>query len=308
VSAAIDRRRVGFVGLGAMGLPMADVLRAAGVDLRVYDAFDQARTRAAEHGHRVTPDLATLISESQVLIAMLPDTPQVDEIIHGEGGIMASGSAGLRFVDMSSISPISTKEFAQELAERGIVMVDGPVSGGVEKASVGELSIMAGGTDEHLDAVAPFLDLLGKVTRMGPVGSGQATKVCNQVAVTLTMIAAAEAFALGSKLGVDLGQLHAALMGGSCASFILENLAPKMLAGEDAPGGLRIALQVKDLKLAREAAIATSTPLPGSSVVLDLYLDAMANGQAADGNQAISRVYERRTGAVIATRPPSATR
>jgi 2-hydroxy-3-oxopropionate reductase len=305
VSAVTDARRVGFIGLGVMGAPMADNLLAAGVNLVVYDVFPATLASAVKRGHHVVDNLAGLMTEADVLITMLPDTPQVDEIIHSPGGILDAARPGLLYIDMSSISPIATKQFAIELKERGFSMADGPVSGGLQAAQTGALSIMAGGADDILDSLAPFLDVLGTVTRMGPVGSGQATKVCNQVAVTLTIAAAAEAFALGSQLGVDLDQLHKALMGGSCASFVLEHLAPLMLAGDDKPGGLRIALQVKDLKIAKEAAIATSTSLPGASAVLDMYLDAMANGQADHGNQAISRVYERHSGAVIGKRPPS---
>jgi 2-hydroxy-3-oxopropionate reductase len=306
-AAAADgtRARVGFVGLGVMGLPMANNLVKAGFDVLAFDSAPEPCRAAAGAGHRVAAHLLEVIEQSDVVVTMLPDTPQVTEVIQGDGGILAAGRPGLVLIDMSSISPTATVEFARQLGNVGIRMIDAPVSGGQQGAISGKLSIMAGGDGDVLDRVDPVFGPLGTVTRMGPSGAGQATKVCNQVAVTLTIQAACEAFALGAKLGLDLDQLLAALRAGSCSSFILDNLAPLMLAGVDDPG-FRIELQVKDLKLAREAAIETSTPLPGSASVLDLYLEAMANGQSGDGNQSLFRVYEKNSGAVIGKQPRAA--
>lgn len=159
---------------------------------------------------------------------------------------------------------------------------------------------MAGGADEHLDRVADVLDAMaGTVSRMGPVGAGQATKVCNQVAVAVNIQAVCEAFTLGRALGVDLHRLREALLGGSTASWVLDNLGPQMIAGDDS-AGFRIALQVKDLRLGLEAAQANNVPLPAASGVLDLYVEAMAHGEEGNGNQALSRVYERLANLAIA--------
>lgn len=290
--------RIAFVGLGVMGLPMARNIQAAGFNLTTYDVAAPARVRADAEGLTVASELAPLLETSEVIVAMLPDTPDVENIVYDTSGLLARAKPGAIFVDMSSISPLAEVAIGERLAERGIQMIDAPVSGGFQKAISGELSIMAGGEEETLDAVAPILASMGSVTRMGSIGAGQATKVCNQVAVTLTIQAACEAFALGAKLGVDLELLRQALLGGSCASWILENMAPQILSRDDKPG-FRIALQVKDLRIAADSAARTNTPLPGLSTVLSLYTEALVHGQANDGNQALARVYERMTGATI---------
>lgn len=294
--------KVGFVGLGVMGFPMVANLRKAGHDVSVYDVVEAVRDRSRNDGIDVAADLSSLIATSDIVITMLPDTPDVDAVLHAAGGLLERGRAGQVYIDMSTISPIATREFASELAEKGISMIDAPVSGGVQKAITGELSIMVGGEEETLNAVLPILTSMGNPTHIGDAGAGQATKACNQVCVAIGIQAIAEAFALGSKLGLDLDRLYAALLSGSCNSFLLENHGPLMLAGDDDPG-FRVALQVKDLKIAKNAALDTSTALPGASTVLDLYLDAIANGQATDGNQSLSRVYERITGATIGKQP-----
>lgn len=295
---------IGFIGLGVMGGPMVRNVHAAGFDVRVYDIATGALAGADADGLRVTTELAALVAGSDVVVTMLPDTPQVEEIVNGPGGIAAAGRPGMVHIDMSTISPIASADLAAKLATAGITMIDGPVSGGVQKAISGELSIMVGGDSAVLDSVRPLLDAMGTATWMGGPGAGQATKACNQVAVAIGIQAIAEAFTLGSKLGLDLDRLFEALRGGSCNSFLLENLGPLMLAGDDDPG-FRIALQVKDLKIANDSALQTATPLPGTHGVLDLYLDAIANGQSADGNQSLARVYERHAGARIGRRPPT---
>jgi 2-hydroxy-3-oxopropionate reductase len=291
--------KVAFAGLGVMGTPMAQNIQRAGYQITVTDIVPAARERAASEGLEVAETLEEAVSGADVIITVLPDTPQVTDLVRGPKGLLEIAPAGTIFVDMSSISPLATVDLARELGEVGVGMVDAPVSGGFQKALSGHLSIMAGGAAEHLDRVRPVLEAMGSVTHMGGSGTGQATKVCNQVAVTLTMQATCEAFALGSKLGVDLPRLREALLGGSASSWILENTAPFMLAGDDAPG-FRIALQVKDLRIANDSAQQSATYLPGLSTVLGLYTEAIAHGQVGDGNQSLYRVYERLTGATIA--------
>jgi 2-hydroxy-3-oxopropionate reductase len=298
-------QRVGFVGMGVMGLPMAQNLVKAGLDVVVFDQSAAALARAELAGLRISRDLGELVSGSDILLAMLPDTPQVDDIVAAADGILAKGSSDLIFVDMSTISPIGAVRIHKALAESNIQMLDAPVSGGHQKAIGGELSIMVGGDSAVVELVAPIFAAMGSYTYMGDAGAGQATKACNQVAVSLTIQAAIEAFTLGAKLGLDLSRLREALLGGSCASWILENMGPLILAGDDDPG-FRIALQVKDLRIASEAAFSTATHLPGLSTILGLYTDAIAHGQLEAGNQSLSRVYERMTGATIGARPYSA--
>ncbi|MBK1783561.1 NAD(P)-dependent oxidoreductase [Prauserella cavernicola] len=298
---------IAFLGLGVMGTPMAHNIARAGLTVEVYDVLAEARDRAEAEGLTVTGDVRGLLARADVVVTMLPNTGHVEEVVHGQGGTIANARPGTVHIDMSSISPVATKELGAASLAAGLGYVDAPVSGGVKGAREGALSVMAGGSDEHLDRVAPVLDAMAAtVTRMGPIGAGQATKVCNQVAVAINIQAVCEAFALGRSLGVDLGKLREALLGGATASWVLDNLGPQMIAGDDS-AGFRIALQVKDLRLGLEAAGANNVPLPAASGVLDLYLEAMAHGEDSHGNQALSRVYERLTNQEIAERQERVT-
>ncbi len=294
----VREARIGFIGLGVMGAPMARNVRGAGFAVTVYDVSSGALEREAGVGQVVATDMRTLVADSDVVVSVLPDTPQVREVVNDDGGILSAARPGTVFIDMWTISPIASRELSRDLAAAGIPMLDAPVSGGVQKAHSGELSIMVGGEEPLHSWAAELFASMGSSTWMGPAGSGQATKACNQVAVGLGIQAIAEAFTLGSQLGLDLDRLYTALRGGSCSSFLLDNLGPLMLEGDDSPG-FRVALQLKDLKIANESALSTSTPLPGLSTVLNLYMDAVANGQASDGNQSLARVYERHSGARI---------
>ncbi|MGP4015815.1 NAD(P)-dependent oxidoreductase [Saccharopolyspora sp. 5N708] len=280
---------VAFVGLGVMGLPMLANVAGAGFDARAFDIAPQARERAREHGHTVVDTSADALAPADVVITMLPDTPHVEQVARE---VLATCRPGTLLIDMSTISPLTTAELARTLADAGMAMVDAPVSGGVRGAVAGALSIMVGGAPEDVERARPVLAPMGEVTRMGPAGAGQATKACNQVAVAINIQAVCEAFTLGVKLGVDPEPLRKALLGGSAASWVLEHLGPQMIDGDDS-AGFRIALQVKDLRIATDAAARTATPLPGAAGVQDLYLEAVAHGEATNGNQALSRVYER---------------
>ncbi|MFJ8510120.1 NAD(P)-dependent oxidoreductase [Streptomyces avermitilis] len=291
---------VAFVGLGVMGLPMARNIAAAGIDLRVHDASPQACDRARIHGLKVSGELAQALEGASTVITMLPDTPHVRQVVRGPDGVLARCTQGTVVVDMSTISPLATQELAAELADRQLALVDAPVSGGVRAAVSGTLSIMAGGAPDALARVRPVLETMGSATYVGPAGSGQVVKACNQVAVALTIQAACEAFTLGSRFGVQPQVLREALLGGAASSWVLEHLAPQMIDGDDS-AGFRIALQVKDLRIAVDAAAGQGMPLPGASGALQLYLEAMAHGQQADGNQALARVYERIADVRIAT-------
>ena len=292
--------RIAFLGLGVMGAPMASTLQRAGRDVVAYDLFEDARQRGRDAGLTVTDDVASLLAGADVVITMLPNTPHVEEAVLGEFGTLAHCRRGTIHIDMSSISPTRTRELARLCREAGIGYVDAPVSGGVKGARSGTLSIMAGGEERDVAAVHDvFEPMAGSITHMGDVGTGQATKVCNQVAVAINIQAVCEAFALGSALGVDLNRLREALLGGASASWMLQNLGPQMLAGDDS-AGFRIALQVKDLKLGLEAAQSENVALPGAASALNLYLEAMAHGEEGNGNQSLYRVYERLSGARIA--------
>jgi 2-hydroxy-3-oxopropionate reductase len=291
-----DRSTVAFVGLGVMGLPMAANLVGAGFPVRGFDVGEQARADAATAGVEVAPSLTEALRDAGVVITMLPDTPQVLEVAEGAGGIAETCATGTLFIDMSTISPIASAELAERLGRRGIRAIDAPVSGGVKGATEGALSIMVGGDGADVECAAEVFGVLGgRVTHMGPHGAGQATKLCNQVAVAIDIQAVCEAYTLGARLGVDLTKLTEALSGGSSASWVLSNLGPQMLA-DDPSAGFRIRLQLKDLRLALEAATQLDVPLPAATGVNGLYLEAAAHGEGGNGNQALYKVYERLAG------------
>ncbi|MCU1570821.1 MAG: 6-phosphogluconate dehydrogenase, NAD-binding protein [Naasia sp.] len=284
---------VAFIGLGVMGLPMVTNLHRSGTAVTGYDLSPAARNAAGERGIPVADDLGALLEQSDVVVTMLPNTPHVESVVHGADGVLARSAPGTLMVDMSSISPQGTLAIHSALQERQIRFVDAPVSGGVKGAVAGTLSVMAGGDADSVERARAILQpMSSRITHMGPVGTGQATKVCNQVAVAINIQAVCEAFTLGRALGVDLGRLREAMMGGATASWVLDNLGPQMLAGDDS-AGFRIVLQVKDLRLALDAAADAGAPLPAASGVLNMYLEAVAHGEGGNGNQALSRVYER---------------
>ena len=291
--------KVAFLGLGVMGLPMALNVAEAGHPVRVYDLFPAPRQAAVERGLHVSQSAAKAVADADIVVLMLPDTNNVEMAVRGPDGIASHLSPGMVVVDMSSISPIATRDIAAGLSAVGVGYVDAPVSGGVVGARAGTLSIMAGGTTEDLARVRSVLDAMGStVSHMGGVGAGQATKLCNQVAVAINLQAVCEALMLGASLGVDLEPLTKALEGGSADSWMLRNLAPQMLLG-DVSAGFRITLQSKDLRLASEAAAVSNTVLPGLSLVRDLFREALAHGEGDNGNQALFRVYERLAGRTL---------
>lgn len=285
--------RVLFIGLGVMGLPMALNIQRAGIDIVVHDVLPEAVERAADAGLTAAPSLADALATADVVITMLPNTSHVESVVNTDPGTLATCRPGTVHIDMSSISPIRTREIAAASITAGLGFVDAPVSGGVKGATEGTLSIMAGGNNDTLTKVTPVLDTMShSVTHMGEAGTGQAAKVCNQVGVAINIQAMCEAFTLGRALGVDLGKLRTALLGGATASWVLDVLGEQILAGDDS-AGFRISLQVKDLMLGMAAAHSQDVPLPGTSSVLDLYNDALDHDEGDNGNQSLYRVYER---------------
>jgi 2-hydroxy-3-oxopropionate reductase len=229
------------------------------------------------------------------------------DVAEGAGGIAETCADGTLFIDMSTISPLASAELAERLAKRRIRTLDAPVSGGVKGAREGALSIMVGGAAADVARAGAVLGVLGaRVTHMGPHGTGQAAKLCNQVAVAINIQAVCEAYTLGARLGVDLGELTQALSGGSSASWALTNLGPQMLA-DDPSAGFRIRLQLKDLRLALEAAAQLDVPLPAAAGVNGLYQEAAAHGEGGNGNQALYKVYERLAGVALPGRAGGAS-
>lgn len=267
--------RVGFIGLGIMGLPMARNLLKAGYGLVLYNRTrEKAEDLAGEGGAEVAASPREVAERCDTVILMLPDSPQVEEVLAGEDGVLEGVRPGALVIDMSTISPVVTKRLAAGVEERGGSMLDAPVSGGDVGAQEGTLSIMVGGSERDFERAGPLFRVMGKVaTHVGPVGSGQVVKACNQIVVALNIEAASEALVLGSKAGVAPEKILEALSGGLAGSAVLEAKREKFL-GHDFDPGFRIELHHKDLGIALAAGREFGVTLPVTAVV-DQVLQAL---------------------------------
>jgi 2-hydroxy-3-oxopropionate reductase len=288
-------RTVGFIGLGTMGHSMAQNLMKAGFAVRVFDVRREAVDELAALGAHAASSIADAAQGADVAITMLPNTPDVEAVVLGEGGLLANPPAGKLIVDMSTIAPVAERRMHAACAAQGIEYVDAPVSGGPIGAKNATLTIMAGGTAQGFEMALPFFKGMGTtITHVGASGAGQTVKLCNQLICGINIQAICEAIALGRASGVDLGQLREVLMGGSAASWMLDKLGPAMIEG-DVAAGFRIDLMLKDLRLVQEQSHALNVPLPASAMVTNQYLDAVAHGEGRNGNQALFTVYDRMT-------------
>ena len=286
---------VGFVGLGTMGREMALNLLKAGFAVCAYDVRKEAIDDLVTQGATGAESPADAARDADIVISMLPDTPQVEEIIYGEGGLLASPPRGRLLVDMSTISPVAVRRMHADLKAGGVEFLDAPVSGGPVGAKNASLSIMVGGDRDAFLRAEPYFQAMGTtITHVGEAGAGQTVKLCNQLVCGINLQAICEALALGRASGVDLEQLRNVLLGGSAASWMLDKLGPAMIAG-DASAGFRIDLMLKDLRLVQEQALSLSVPLPGTALVTSQYVEARAHGEGTNGNQALFRVYDRMT-------------
>lgn len=270
--------RIAFIGLGIMGRPMAGHLQAAGHELFVVRHVSPLPEELLEAGAVECATAAAAASRSEVVITMVPDTPDVADVLFGPGGVAEGLQAGTTVIDMSSISPIETKEFAQRIAEKGCDYLDAPVSGGEVGAKGASLTIMAGGSGETFERARPLLELMGaNITLVGDVGAGQTCKVANQIIVALTIEAVGEALLFASKAGVDPARVREALMGGFAGSRILEVHGQRMVERTFDPG-FRIALHQKDLGLALQGARALGISLPNAAAAQELMNACAAQG------------------------------
>jgi 2-hydroxy-3-oxopropionate reductase len=282
---------VGFVGLGIMGKPMALHLIEAGHKLFVYGKRT-VPPEVKEKGVTVCGTLKEIAQKSDVVILMVPDTPDVRSVLFDPDGVAAGLSKGKTVVDMSSISPIDTKEFAKRVNELGCDYVDAPVSGGEVGAKAASLTIMVGGPDAAFERVKPLFEKMGKnITLVGDVGAGQTTKVANQIIVALTIEAVAEALLFASKAGADPAKVRQALMGGFASSRILEVHGERMIKRNFDPG-FRIELHQKDLNLALSGARALQMALPNTATAQELFNVAAANGGSKWDHSGMLRALE----------------
>jgi 2-hydroxy-3-oxopropionate reductase len=283
--------KIGFVGLGIMGTPMAGHLLAAGHELFVHDLRPPAQA-LIDQGARVCPCGKDVAQRSDIVIVMVPDTPHVAAALFDPSGIAEGLSAGKILVDMSSISPVETKVFAQKINALGCAYLDAPVSGGEVGAKAASLTIMVGGPEDAFEKVKPLFALMGKnVTLVGGNGDGQTCKVANQIIVALNIEAVGEALLFASKMGADPAKVRQALMGGFASSRILEVHGERMIKRTFDPG-FRIELHQKDLNLALSSARAIGVSLPNTATAQELFNACAAHGGKAWDHSAMVRALE----------------
>jgi 2-hydroxy-3-oxopropionate reductase len=283
--------KIGFIGLGVMGKPMAANLIKAGHEL-VVSSRNQAAAELVELGASTAPTPREIATEVELVITMLPNSPQVRDLALGPDGIIEAARPDLIYVDMSSIAPAVAQQVAGVLAERGVKMLDAPVSGGEPKAIDGTLSIMVGGDQEIFDQVRDVLAAMGSsVVHVGEIGAGNITKLANQVIVAVNIAAVSEALVLAQKAGVAPGAVVEAVRGGLAGSAVLDAKAPMMLAHQFKPG-FRINLHIKDLVNAIEASNDVGAPLPLSTAVLDMLRALEAQDHGGEDHSGLVQYHE----------------
>jgi 2-hydroxy-3-oxopropionate reductase len=284
--------RIGFIGLGIMGLPMAKNLMAAGHVLTVFD-IDRSRMEGLDESQaRLAASSSEVAANSDIIITMLPNSPDVRAAVLGKDGVRDGARPGAILVDMSSIAPLASKEIAGALHLEDIEMLDAPVSGGEPKAVDGTLAIMVGGAAEVFEKVKPILEIMGgSVTLVGEIGSGNMTKLANQIIVALNIAAVSEAMVLATKAGVDPEKVFQAIRGGLAGSTVLDAKMPLILDGNFKPG-FRIELHIKDLANALDTAHALGVPIPLSGVVMEEMQALRTDGKAGDDHGGLVQFYE----------------
>ena len=285
--------KVGFVGLGIMGKPMALNLIKSGHALSVYARRAESMKPLKEAGAMACGSPKEVAEKSEVTIVMVSDTPDVEEVVLGTNGLIHGGKRGLVVVDMSTISPVATRAMAEKLAQKGVEMLDAPVSGGEIGAINGTLSIMVGGKPEIFAKVKPLFECLGKnIVHVGSNGAGQVTKACNQIVVALTIEAVGEALTFARKNGVDAAKVREALLGGFANSKILEVHGKRMLDNEFKPG-FKVRLHQKDMRIVMETAHKLGMALPGAALVTQHMNALMGTGEGELDSAAVVKVIER---------------
>tara|TARA_B100000524_G_scaffold201747_1_gene105113 strand:+ start:106 stop:999 length:894 start_codon:yes stop_codon:yes gene_type:complete len=283
---------IGFIGAGNMGLPMIKNLMKKGFQLKVYDINPKITKRLDKDNIKTVNNLRA-VANNKFIISILPDTQNVESVFNTDSGIISYLKPGTIVIDMSTISSSSAIEIGKVLQKQQIEFLDAPVSGGVKGALNANLSIMVGGKKDTYKKSLDILNSLGEnVIYAGKLGMGQVFKMCNQIMVGSHIQSMCEAFALCKSKGGDLKLLKETLIGGSANSWMLENLGNDVI-NKNEHAGFRIDLQLKDLKLASEAAFESGVPLPGLSLVLALYLEARAHNEGKNGNQSLFKTYDR---------------
>lgn len=290
--------RIAFIGMGIMGKAMALRLVKAGYPLSIHNRTPGRAKDIVAAGARETKSPAEAAVDADIVIVMVTDTPDVESVLFGDNSVAAKARRGATVIDMSTISPVATRAIAARLREHGLDFLDAPVSGGDIGARDGTLTIMAGGEAAVFERARPILNVLGKrITHVGPHGAGQAVKACNQILGAINLIGVCEALSLAQSIGVDPTVMVQVVSGGAANSWSLENLGPRIIKGDLAPG-FKVGLLQKDLGIVLDAARAGNLPLPGTALAQQLFRSTQALVGDERGTQALIRVYEQ-----LANRP-----
>jgi len=278
-----------------MGKPICKNLIDSGYKLLVYDINKEALNEVVEYGAEKGNSPKSVAENSDIIITMLPNSPDVKKVVLGKEGVIEGVKRGQILIDMSSIAPLVSQEVAKELEKKGVEMLDAPVSGGQEKAQSGTLAIMVGGKEEVFNQCKPILEVMGKPVLVGSIGAGQTTKLVNQVIVAINIAAVAEGLLLGKKAGVDPQRIFEAIKGGLAGSQCLTDKAPRMFEGEYNPG-FRIKLHVKDLTNVLETSRELHTAMPLSAQVMEMMQTLIADGQSEIDHGGLALFYEKLNG------------
>ncbi len=288
----MSKPKIGFIGLGIMGKPMAGHLIDAGYELVVHNRNRDAVDELVGKGATEAYSGKEVAEQSDIVITMLPDSPDVESVALGEGGIIEGAHEGLIFVDMSTIAPSVTTQVGEVLAKKGVQSLDAPVSGGDIGAQNATLSIMVGGDEDTFNAVKPLFDIMGQSAILcGPLGAGQTVKACNQILVAVTIAGVSEALTMGTKAGVDPIKIVQVLSGGLARCGVLENRGERMVNGDFDPG-FRIRLHYKDLNIIQKTSNDFGVPLPVTSEVFELFKTAMVKGRGELDHSGLLTVIE----------------
>jgi 3-hydroxyisobutyrate dehydrogenase len=287
------KEKIGFIGLGIMGRSMAQNLMKNGYGLIVFNRSKKSVAELSSAGAIVAKDPSEVARKSDIVIDMVTDSPDVDQILFEKNGVVEGAHDGLVVIDMSTNSPSFASSTSSKLMQKGIEFLDAPVTGGDQGARTATLTIMVGGKKNIFEKCKPILSCIGReIVYMGSSGSGQATKLCNQIAVSIHTLATCEALLLGSSAGLDLNDLLKVLTTGAAGSWNLTNLGPK-IAHRDFEPGFKAAHLSKDLRYIMQLSEANRLSLPGSSVVYELFNSVMADGNGEKGTQVLARVLEK---------------
>jgi 2-hydroxy-3-oxopropionate reductase len=291
--------KIGFIGLGIMGKPMAKNLIKAGYELVVYDINKEAVKEVVSAGAKEGTSSRDVAARTDIILTMLPNSPHVKEVILGKEGIIEGAKSGSIIADLSSIAPMVSKEIAAILKEKGIEMLDAPVSGGEPKAVEGTLAFMVGGSEKVFEEVKDILLKMGSsAVYVGEIGSGNVTKLANQIIVALNIAAMSEALVLATKAGVDPEKVYNAIRGGLAGSTVLDAKAPMVLNGNFKPG-FRIELHIKDLMNALDTAHEIGVPIPLTSQVMEIMQALKVDGKAKNDHSGIVQFYEKLAGVEV---------